>query len=116
MTAMTNVKNAMSTVRDKWLKVKPFGLAVCLGLIAGPFITSFLGWQVTSGTLDRQLHVAKVEMQAIFCFERVKAAGMNTAGIDYTGRRELAEKWGIMPGQDSAEYDVVRACSDKIVG
>lgn len=116
MSAMTTAKDAMTAMKDKWAKVKPLVLAACFGLIVGPFISNSIGWQVTSGTLERQLHVAMVELQADFCLERVKTAGMNTTGIDYTGRRELAEKWAIMPGQDSAEYDVVRACSDKIVG
>ena len=106
----------LQTAKDKWIKVKPLGMAACLGLIAGPFISNAIGWQVTSGNLDRRLHAAVVEQQANFCLERVQATGKNTTGIDYNSRRELAEKWAVMPGQEEAEYDVIRACSDKIVG
>ena len=107
---------ASTTVKDKWTKVKPRFMAVCLGLIVGPFISNAIGWQVTSGALERQLHAAVIEQQANFCLERIQATGTNTSGFDFGTRRNLAEKWAVMPGQDSAEYDVIEACSDKIVG
>ena len=108
--------SAMTTVQGKWAKVKPRFMAVCLGLMVGPFISNAIGWQVTSGALERQLHAAVIEQQANFCLERIQATGTNTNGIDFGTRRDLAEKWGTMPGQESAEYDVVRACSEMIVG
>lgn len=104
-----------TTLKDKWEKVKPLAVAVCIGLVAGPFISNSIGWQVTSGALERQLHAAVIEQQANFCLERIQATGVNTSDIEYSARRDLAEKWAVMPGQDSAEYDVIRACSDKIV-
>jgi hypothetical protein len=107
---------ATTTVQEKWAKLKPRFMAVCLGLIVGPFISNAIGWQVTSGTLERQLYAAVIEQQANFCLERIQATGINTNGIDFGTRRDLAEKWGVMPGQESAEYDVIRACSEKIVG
>ena len=106
----------LQTAKDKWIKVKPLGMAVCFGLIVGPFASNAIGWQVTSGSMERQLHAAVVEQQASFCLERVQATGKNTTGIDYNSRRDLAEKWAIMPGQKEADFDVVRACSEKIVG
>ena len=108
--------STMSNVKDKWEKVKPRVYAVCLGLIVGPFITNGIGWQVTSGNMERQVHAAVIEQQAGFCLERIEATGQSTTGLEYSARRDLAEKWSIMPGQDSAEYEVISACSEKIAG
>ena len=85
-----------------------------LGLVVGPFVSNMIGWQVTSGTLEEQVRAAVVEQQALFCVERVRATGQNLSGLDYGARRDLAEKWAVMPGQDSADYDVRYACSEKL--
>lgn len=35
---------------SKWQTAQPAVLALVLGLVAGPYISNALGWQVTSGT------------------------------------------------------------------
>jgi hypothetical protein len=57
-----------------------------------------------------------IEQQANFCVERIQATGTDTNGIDFGTRRDLAEKWTARPGQESEQYGVIRACSEKIVG
>ena len=105
----------MDTLKEKWAKVKPTLMAIGFGLIVGPFISNALGWQVTSGALDKKLEAALLDLQVNFCVEKVKAAGVNTKGIDFGARRDIAKKWAVMPGQDSADYEVMRGCSDRIV-
>ena len=104
----------LDTVKSKWEKMKPIVIALALGLIVGPFISNMIGWQVTSGTSEQQVLAAVVEQQALFCVERVRATGINTGGLDYRMRGDLADKWAVMPGQDSADYKVKNACSEKL--
>ena len=85
-----------------------------LGLVVGPFISNMIGWQVTSGTSEEKVRASVVEQQALFCVERVRATGQDMSGLEYSARRDLAEKWGVMPGQDSTDYDVTYACSEKL--
>lgn len=102
------------TLRRKWLAAKPAIIALGVGLVIGPFVSNNIGWQVTSGTLEKTVRGAVVEQQALFCVERVKATGQDTSKLDYNTRRTLAEKWAVMPGQKAADWEVVSACSGKL--
>ena len=48
-------------------------IGVVIGLVAGPIITSFIGWQVGFSTMEEQVSAAVIEQQALFCAERVMA-------------------------------------------
>ena len=106
--------NFLNTMKSKWEEKKPVVMALALGLVVGPFISNMIGWQVTSGTLEMQVRAAVVEQQALYCVERVRATGQILSGLEYGARKDLAEKWAVMPGQDSAEYDVTYACAEKL--
>lgn len=104
------------SLADRWQAIKPRAIALAIGLVMGPFITNFLGWQVTSGSAQRQLTQSVTEQQALFCESRARADVKEPGKLDYTARRNLAEKWAVMPGKTSAESGVVSACADKLVG
>jgi len=111
---MVFILDFLHTAKRKWQEKKPVVMALALGLVVGPFISNNIGWQVTSGTLEEQVRTAVVEQQVLYCVERVRATGQILSDLEYSARRDLAEKWAVMPGQDSAEYDVTYACSKKL--
>jgi len=96
----------VDTVKSKWEEKKPIAFAFALGLVLGPFISNMIGWQVTNGSLERRVRAAVVEQQALFCVERVRAAGQDTTGFEYSALKDIAKEWSVMPGQDSVDYDV----------
>ncbi|HJQ56131.1 MAG TPA: hypothetical protein VJ890_04455 [Vineibacter sp.] len=104
------------TAGYSWETIKPRAIALAIGLVMGPFISNFLGWQVTSSSAQRQLSQSVTEQQALFCEARARADVKEPSKLDYTARRNLAEKWAVMPGKTSAESGVVSACADKLVG
>jgi hypothetical protein len=99
-----------------WDSIKPRAVALVIGLVMGPFVSNYLGWQVTSGSAQRELTRAVTEQQALFCEARARADVQEPGKLDYTARRNLAEKWAVMPGKKSAESGVVSACADRLVG
>lgn len=105
-----------STTVDGWELIKPRAIALAIGLVMGPFISNYLGWQVTSGSAQARLNLAVVEQQALFCEARARADVAEPGKLDYSGRRTLAEKWAVMPGKTSPDSAVTSACADKLVG
>jgi hypothetical protein len=101
-------------MKDKWRAAKPVVIALAIGLVIGPFVSNNIGWQVTSGMLEKAVRGAVVEQQALFCVERVKATGQDASTLDYSARRALAEKWAVMPGQKAADWEVISVCSSKL--
>lgn len=104
------------TAGFRWQTIKPRAIALAIGLVMGPFLSNFLGWQVTSGSAQRALTQAVTEQQALVCEARARADVREPGKLDYTARRDLAEKWAVMPGKTSAASGVVSACADKLVG
>lgn len=103
------------TLGEKWGRVKPMLGGLVIGLVLGPFITSFLGWQVTSSTMNDQVHEATIAMEAAVCDWRARQETPNPADLDFTAREDLAEKYATMPwASKDADYDVVSACYDKL--
>lgn len=100
---------------SRWAVLKPLALALGLGLVAGPLISSYMGWQVTRGTAERQSHASAVDQQAMICAVFARKDTADTAGLSWSDRRELAEKYAIMPGRSAAESDVVNACTQLLV-
>jgi hypothetical protein len=97
-----------------WQTMKPRVIFLAIGLIAGPFVTNSIGWQVTSGAAKAELRDGLVEQSASICAERAHAAVKDTSKLDWTARTDLAEKWGIMPGATSTDSDVKFACARKL--
>jgi hypothetical protein len=87
---------------------------LAIGLIAGPLIANYAGWQVTSSTANAQLKAGVVEQQALFCDARARAEVPDPAPLGWSARRDLAQKWAVMPGASSADPAVISACADKL--
>lgn len=101
---------------DRWDGIKPAALALAIGLVAGPLVSNFAGWQVTRSSADRQIHLAAVEQQAMICAVLARAQTADIAGMDWSARRDLAEKFAVMPGRSIAAPDVASACGTILAG
>ena len=104
------------TAKTKWAAARPAVIFIGIGLVVGPFISNIIGWQVTSGHLEKEVRAATVEQQALFCEGRARADVGDTSDLDWSARRELADKWAVMPGQDTADATVSVACARKLAG
>ena len=102
-----------SEIIQEW---KPRIIFLLIGLVLGPFISNWLGWQVTTGTMDRAVQDAVVAYRAELCAKRAQADPEVTPAVleDWTSRRELAEKWAVVPGEEKAESAVVSECSSRL--
>jgi hypothetical protein len=89
-------------------------MGLAIGLIAGPIISGFAGFQVRTSTAEAATRAGIVEQQAAFCAERARAATPNTAALGYQARSDLARQWAAMPGTTSVNPDVIYACSGKL--
>ena len=98
----------------QWVERKPQVIALAIGLVAGPLISNYLGWQVTSGNARTQVRAGIVEQQATYCEVRARTAVEAPGKLDWSARLELARKWSVMPGTDSADSDVANACERKL--
>ena len=90
-------------------------IGLAIGLVAGPIITSIVGWQVSSGTMEEQVSAAVVEQQALFCEERAMAdlAYVDAAtfkALEVNAKRDFVILHAQMPGQDAVDRAVVNAC------
>jgi hypothetical protein len=101
-------------VASKWKVAKPWAVALIIGLIAGPLISNYLGWQVTSGMARAQIHAGIVEQQAVYCDARARAEVSAPGELAWTARYELAQKWSAMPGGGPADSDVTSVCASKL--
>ena len=102
------------TAAAKWQTFKPVAIALVIGLVSGPLISNYLGWQVTSSTARAQIHAGIVEQQAAFCEVKARADMKDPGKLDWSARNDLAKKWAVMPGQTSADSDVAYACAGKL--
>lgn len=98
----------------EWTTRKPQVIALAIGLIAGPLISNYIGWQVTSGNARTQVRAGIVEQQATYCDVRARTVVSAPDKLDWSARVELARKWSIMPGAESADTDVTYACERKL--
>ena len=92
---------------------RPRIIFLVIGLVVGPFISSWIGWQVTTGTMEDAVGDAVVSYRADLCAERARSdpEATSEALSDFSDRRKLAEKWALLPGEEKADSDVVRACN-----
>lgn len=107
---MTTWENA----KARWATAKPLAIALAIGLVTGPFISNYLGWQVTSNAAHAQLRAGVVERTALFCEERARADNNDPGKLDWSARNDLAKKWAIVPGAASVESDVTSECARKL--
>lgn len=105
---------AWDDIASKWMAAKPAAIALAIGLVAGPLISNYIGWQVTSRTAQAEIHAGIVEQQAIFCEARARADVPTAATLEWTARYELAVKWAAMPGSAPADSEVTSACARKL--
>ena len=102
------------TAAAKWTAAKPVAAGLAIGLIAGPIVSGFAGFQVRASTAQAATRASVVEQQAAFCAERARAANSSTAALGYQARSDLARQWATMPGTTVVDPDVVYACSGKL--
>jgi hypothetical protein len=113
MTAAPNRKiRWQDRLAHQWSVAKPLALMLALGLIAGPLISNAMGWQVTRGHAERQSRSSAVEQQARICAAMAHDETPDTAALGWAARREIAENHAVMPGDEAADSDVVRACTE----
>ncbi len=95
---------------------RPRILFLVIGLVLGPFISGWLGWQVTAGTMTSAVQVAVVDYRAELCAKRAQADPEATPAVlgDWSSRGELAEKWAVLPGEEEADRSVVNGCSSRL--
>jgi hypothetical protein len=104
----------MGRAAAKWEAIKPIVFALAIGLVAGPLISNWAGWQVTNGAAQKQLHAGLVDLEAKYCDIAARADVPNPEKLDWSARSELAKKWAVMPGAKTADYDVTSACASKL--
>ena len=102
------------TAAAKWSAAKPVAIGLAVGLIAGPLISGFAGFQVRTSSAQAATRASIVEQQAMFCAERARAATPDTAALDWQTRTDLARRWAVMPGTAVVDSDVLHACSGKL--
>jgi hypothetical protein len=106
----------MAQFSEWWVTAKPYLVGVVIGAVTMPIIGLWGGQLVTAGTLNNQLTTATVETQARICAalardNHLAAGGESLAGHQNRQTREaLAREFAVMPGQDTADDAVRRAC------
>ena len=93
---------------------RPRIIFLVIGLVVGPFISSWIGWQVTTGTMESAVSDAVVSYRGGLCAERARSDPEATSDMlnDTADRRKLAEKWAVLPGEEEADKNaVVRECN-----
>ncbi len=100
--------------KGKWDKWKPAIGGLIVGLVLGPFVSGWAGWQVTGYTLKREVRDAVVNQQTEMCEYLARRAVENPSELKYNARRELAEKYAKFPWDDKADFTVISNCTDQL--
>jgi hypothetical protein len=109
------MSTTLSKTMSSWETIKPKAIFLVIGLIAGPLITNFAGWQVTSGRAEAQAQAGIVETQASICAAQARTEVADPTKLDYSARAALAKKWAVMPGGGTAvDSAVSNACASKL--
>lgn len=106
--------STMQQLKDRWVTYKPIVIALGIGLVVGPFVSNYMGWQVTSRTAREQAHAGMVEQQAAYCNIQARVDVKEPDKLDWSARSALAKKWASLPGTSATDSDVISACSDKL--
>src|SRR3546814_10284129 len=62
------------TLGERWDTIKPVAYALAVGLIAGPILSSMLGFQILSSTARERSQTAAVAVQAQICATQARIA------------------------------------------
>lgn len=96
---------------QQWNSIRLPLMLLAVGLIAGPLLSNYMGWQVTRGFAERQSAASAIEQQAMICAHNARSETPDTAALSWAARRELSEKYAVMPGRDAANAGVANACA-----
>ena len=110
--ATANQTKSGPTLGDRWESIKPLAIALVIGLVAGPIISNLAGFQMLRSTAAEQNRMSGVAVQAEICAAQARAATPDTAALAWNLRRDLADRWAVMPGSTEADSGVASACSD----
>jgi hypothetical protein len=99
---------------DRWAAIQPRAMWLVIGLVVGPFISSFAGWQVTSSNARAQVRAGVVEQQAMVCESRARAENATPGALDWNARQDLAKRSAQRAPGASEDYEVTRACADRL--
>jgi hypothetical protein len=98
----------------KWQAVKPVVIALGIGLVVGPFISNYAGWQVTSSSARAALHDGMIEQLAQICVQRAHAEVKDTSKLEWDARTALAKKWAILSKVADDGAEVTTSCAQKL--
>jgi hypothetical protein len=107
---MTKLQSARAT----WTSVKPKAIALAVGLVAGPLISNFAGWQVTASAAQAQLRAGLIAQGALFCEQKARAEIKEPGALSWGARTELAKKWAMVPGASSVDSAISYECAQKL--
>ena len=100
----------------KWRANRSLVYVFALGMLVGPFVSSYFGIQVTSRTARAELHNGTIDLQASLCDARARVENKEPGKLDWDARRDLAAKFATMPGKDKPDSEVESLCSNKLAG
>jgi len=102
-------------VAARWNAAKPMLMGLAIGLVAGPIISGMVGFQMRSSTAQTLVRNGVVEQQAIFCADRAHAETPDTTRMDWSARNDLARRFATPSGAAQVDFEVARACADRLV-
>lgn len=85
-----------------------------VGLIVGPIISGYMGWQVRSATVQQKVQDTAVEEEAQMCEMLARQDTAKPSELDYLKRHKLAEKFADFPWDTSQKDLVVTRCEDRL--
>lgn len=106
----------LKDIQASWQRKKGLVFVFALGMLVGPFVSSYFGIQVTSRTARADLHNGIIDLQASLCDARARMEVKEPGKLDWSARRDLATKFSIMPGRDKGDSEVESLCSNKLAG
>ncbi len=98
----------------KWEETKPIAFGLVIGLIAGPILSGYAGFQVRTSAAQSAARGAIVELQADICSFAAHREVPAPASLGWQAQNELARKHAAMPGSDVVDPEVVYACAGKL--
>jgi hypothetical protein len=110
----------MAQLTERWAAAKPYVVGLVIGAVAVPIIGIWGGQLVTAGTLNSQVTTATVDTRAAICEALARQHHLASGGESLAGhqnrqaREALAREFAVMPGQDTAEDAVRRACINRL--
>ena len=103
-----------ASIAAKWAEFKPVLTGAIIGLVAGPIISGFAGFQVRTSTAQAAAHAGMLEQQASICAAQAHAETAATATLGWQAQNDLARRHAAMPGSEAVDPEVVYACAGKL--